>query len=97
MPSPSWPHASGWTVAADESRRALGERRQRRPHPASPEAAELARPAARLSPFETPVMFCVRVPSSLRQRVKLAAVRRGQTVQEFVIEVLESACPRHDE
>ena len=84
-------------MTAEESRRALGHSKQRRPHPASPEAAELAQPVVRLSPFETPVMFCVRVPSSLRQRVKLAAVRRGQTVQEFAIEVLESACPRHDE
>jgi len=92
-------------VPSGEQRRALGERKERRPHPASPEAAELAGRAAdaglvagqrRLNPLETPVMFCVRVPASLRQRVKLAALRSGRTVQEFATDALQSVCRDHE-
>jgi hypothetical protein len=92
-------------VPSAEQRRALGQRKERRPHPASPEAAELAGRAAdergvtaqqRLNPLGTPVMFCVRVPASLRQRVKLAALRSGRTVQELATDALEAACRTHD-
>jgi hypothetical protein len=92
-------------VPSGEQRRALGERKERRPHPASPEAAEFAGRGAdegrvvdqhRLNPLETPVMFCVRVPASLRQRVKLAALRSGRTVQELATDALEAACRTHD-
>jgi hypothetical protein len=41
-------------------------------------------------------MFCVRVPASLRQRVKLAALRSGRTVQELATDALEAACRTHD-
>jgi hypothetical protein len=92
-------------VPSGEQRRALGQRKERRPHPASPEAAEAAGRAAdergvtarpRLNPLEIPVMFCVRVPASLRQRVKLAALRSGRTVQELATDALEAACRTHD-
>ena len=42
-------------------------------------------------------MFCVRVPASLRKRVKLAALGSGRTVQEFATEALQSACRHHDD
>ena len=93
-------------MPSGDQRCALGERKERRPHPASPEAAELAGRAAdegraadqyRLNPLETPVMFCVRVPASLRKRVKLAVLGSGRTVQEFATEALQSACRHHDD
>jgi hypothetical protein len=92
-------------VPSGEHRRALGQRKERRPHPASPEAAELSGRAAdekgvtapqRLDALETPVMFCVRVPASLRQRVKLAALRSGRTVQELAADAFEATCRTHD-
>jgi hypothetical protein len=92
-------------VPSGEQRSALGQRKERRPHPASPEAAELAgratderggTPQRRLNPLETPVMFCVRIPASLRQRVKLAALRSGRTVQELATDALEAASRTHD-
>lgn len=93
-------------MPSGEQRRALGQHKERSPHPASPEAAELAGRAAdergltaqqRLSPLETPVMFCVRVPASLRRQcVKLAALRSGRRVQELATDALEAACRSHD-
>jgi hypothetical protein len=86
-------------VPPDEPRRALGQRKERRPHPASPEAAERASQAAssyRLDPDETPVMFCVRVPASLRQRIKLAALHSGRAMQELVAEALDAECRRQN-
>ena len=43
---------------------------------------------------ERPVMLCVRVAGSLRTRVKLAALRSGQPVQEFVGQALDEECRR---
>jgi predicted HicB family RNase H-like nuclease len=40
-------------------------------------------------------MLCVRVPSSLRRRLKLAAVQSGQPVQQLAAEALEAQCQRH--
>jgi hypothetical protein len=91
-------------VSPPERRPALGTRKQRRPHPASPEdsAGRNARPApagadGRSAPKlgDQPVMFCVRVLPSLRRRVKLAAVHSGQPVQQLAAEALEAQCQRH--
>ena len=50
---------------------------------------------ARRSVGDEPVMLCVRVPPSLRRRVKLAAVQSGQPVQQLAAEALEAQCQRH--
>ena len=81
-------------MESGEPRRAF-ERKERRPHPAAPEATERSEGGARsygLDPRDTPVMFCVRVPASLRHRVKLAAVQGQRPVQELVAEALEAEC-----
>jgi predicted HicB family RNase H-like nuclease len=41
-------------------------------------------------------MLCVRVLSSLRRRVKLAAVQTGRSIQELAADALEAECRRHD-
>jgi hypothetical protein len=77
-------------VSSSERRPALGARKERGPHPASP--AESAAPSPSRAPAVSdglgtqtlghePVMLCVRVAPSLRRRVKLAAVQCGQSVQ----------------
>jgi hypothetical protein len=40
-------------------------------------------------------MLCVRVPASLRQRVKLVAVATGRPVQQLAAEALDVECRRH--
>jgi hypothetical protein len=71
----------------------------RRPHPASPEAAAAADPAGgtggESEAADPLVMLCVRVPRSLRRRVKLAALHTGGSVQELATEALEAACRRN--
>jgi predicted HicB family RNase H-like nuclease len=42
------------------------------------------------------VMLCVRVPPSLRRRVRLAAVANGLTMQQLAVEALEDVCRQHD-
>ena len=87
-------------MAPPEPRPALGPRKQRRPHPASPAeggtavvSADIpARRAANAG--ERSVMLCVRVAESLRKRVKLAALESGRPVQELVREALELECRR---
>jgi hypothetical protein len=91
-------------VSPSERRPALGARKERRPHPASP-AETAARNASRVAAGsdrlgtsklgDEPVMLCVRVPLALRRRVKLAAVQSGQPVQELAAEALEAQCQRH--
>jgi predicted HicB family RNase H-like nuclease len=44
---------------------------------------------------DEPVMLCVRVPPSLRRRIKLAAVQSGQPVQKLAAEALETQCQHH--
>jgi len=62
-----------------EPRAGLGARKPNRPHPAAPLAAEQDRPQAgarrpELAGLEQGlVMLCVRIPPSLRRRLKLAA------------------------
>jgi len=91
-------------VSPPERRPALGARKERRPHPATPEdsAERSATPApagadGRSTPKlgDEPVMFCVRVLPSLRRRVKLAAVQSGRPVQQLAAEALEAQCRRH--
>jgi hypothetical protein len=41
-------------------------------------------------------MFCVRVPASLRRRVKLAAVADGRTIQQLAVCALDDACRQHE-
>ena len=79
-----------------EPRAALGARKQRRPHPASPVRDEPAGVSAyvRARGGERPVMLCVRVAESLRRRVKFAALESGRPVQELVGEALERECRR---
>ena len=68
----------------------------RRPHPASPEAAAAADPASgtggESDAADPLVMLCVRVPRSLRRRVKLAALHTGASVQQLATEALENEC-----
>jgi hypothetical protein len=40
------------------------------------------------------VMLCVRVPASLRKRIKLASIQSGRSVQELATEALEAECQR---
>jgi hypothetical protein len=40
------------------------------------------------------VMLCVRVPFSLRKRVKLASIQAGRSVQQLATEALEGECRR---
>ena len=87
-------------MAPVEPRAALGARKQRRPHPASPVRDEAADAGAKVpappgaSAGERPVMLCVRIPASLRRRVKLAALESRRPVQELVGEALERECRR---
>ena len=91
-------------MSASERRSALGARKERRPHPASPadSTARSASPTpAGSDQLGTPkpgvayVMLCVRVAPSLRRRVKLAAVQCGQPVQQLAAEALEAHCQRY--
>jgi chromosome partitioning protein len=65
-----------------EPRDALAGTKPRRPHPASPDAVVEARETAAASggsnAGERLVMLCVRVPASLRKRVKLASIQGGR-------------------
>lgn len=87
-----------------EPRAALGARRPRRPHPASPEAANdrdkrPVDPGPAKAPGRTDaelVMLCVRVTPSLRRRLKLAAVSCGRPLQAIATDALEAACKQHD-
>ena len=86
-------------MAARDPRPALSEEKPRRLHPASPLAVSTrtsSDPSSSSSPGATdrPVMLCVRVPKSLRKRVKLAALESGRPVQELVGEALERECRR---
>ena len=87
-------------MAPAEPRPALGIRKQRRPHLASPpergtEGVSPDVPARRAADVGgCPVMLCVRVAESLRKRVKLAALESGRSVQELVAEALERECQR---
>jgi len=87
-------------MASAEPRPALGARKQRRPHPASPPPDGTAGPHTDVpapngaNVGERTVMLCVRVPMSLRKRVKRAALESGRPVQELVGEALERECRR---
>ena len=86
-------------MARPEPRRALAARKPSRPHPAEPAALDAA--AAR-TPSVAPdqdaglVMLCVRVPPSLRRRVRLAAVANGLTMHQLAVDALEEVCRQHD-
>jgi predicted DNA-binding protein len=41
-------------------------------------------------------MLCVRVPPSLRRRLKLVAVQTGRPIQALATEALERVCTQHD-
>jgi hypothetical protein len=89
---------------APEPRAGLGSRKLRRPHPASPDArgdrltADSARPVnpVGLPADREPVMLWVRIPPSLRRRLKLVAVQSGQPIQALATEALERICRQHD-
>ena len=91
-------------MSPSERRPALGARKERRPHPASP-AESAARNASRVPAGtdglgtpklgDEPVMLCVRVAPSLRRRVKLAAVQCGQPVQAARRRGAGSSVPAH--
>jgi hypothetical protein len=77
---------------------ALAGIKRRRPHPASPQAAGLpgGEGDTDASDGDDPlVMLCVRVPRSLRRRLKLAALRDGASVQELASAAVEAECRRH--
>lgn len=83
-------------VVPSEPRAGLPARKLRRPHPASPEAVgdrAVADVARRATPVGPPaeadlVMLCVRVPPSLRRRLKLVAVANGRPIQALATEAL---------
>jgi hypothetical protein len=87
-----------------EPRVGLGAGKVRRPHPASPEAIR-----DRSAPDTTPrasratpatdgelVMLCVRIPPSLRRRLKLVSVQSGRPIQALATEALERVCTQDD-
>lgn len=87
-----------------EPRAGLGARKLRRPHPASPEAVgdrsvtdSTRRASAVGQPVEPElVMLCVRVPPSLRRRLKLIAAQSGRPIQALATEALEQVCMQRD-
>ena len=58
-------------------------------HPAAP-AVAAGRPVETQSLAEPVVMFSVRIPRSLRQAVKLAAVEQGTTIEAWVEQALRA-------
>jgi hypothetical protein len=42
------------------------------------------------------VMLCVRVPPSLRRRLKLVAVQSGRPIQALATEAFERVCTQYD-
>jgi predicted DNA-binding protein len=40
-------------------------------------------------------MLCVRVPASLRRRLKLLSVQTGRPLQQLAAAALEAECRRH--
>lgn len=89
-------------MSTPERRPALDLEKRPRAHPVSPRAAVEAsvpqRTAPRsqqVRPAEARVMLCVRVPGSLRRRLKLVAVETGKPVQELAADALEAVCRRY--
>jgi hypothetical protein len=86
-------------VPAPERRPALGPRKRPRAHPISPEATnDATAPGPRTAPprvADAPVMLCVRVPASLRRRLKLLSVQTGRPVQQLATAALEAECRRY--
>lgn len=83
-------------MPSGERRSALGGAKAARPHPAEP-AATAPRPTPREAAGEGgTVMLCVRVPPSLRRRLKLASATSGESVQVLVTDALEGICRQHD-
>ena len=85
-----------------EPREGLGRRKPKRPHPAAPMEADghdRRQPGVRQ---ERPgveqglVMLCVRVPPSLRRRLKLAAASSGRPIQALATDAFEAICRQHD-
>jgi hypothetical protein len=88
-------------VPAREPRTGLGARKDPRPHPAAPvpAAADAAGESGRVTATNRRgdgelVMLCVRVPRSLRRRVKIAAAQSGTSVQALGITALLAECRR---
>lgn len=88
-------------MSSAEPRPGLGARKQRRPHPALPrsvtessETATTGATDARPTDNDPQVMLCVRVARSLRQRFKLVALQTGRSVQDLVVEAIETECRR---
>ena len=86
-----------------EPRASLGDRKPKRPHPASPVEADDrdrrqsgVRPPERASDEQGLVMLCVRVSPSLRRRLKLAAASSGRPVQALATDAFEAICRQHD-
>jgi hypothetical protein len=85
-----------------EQRLALRARKAPRPHPAAPQAATNdagADPAARVRADRARdgelVMFCVRVPRSLRRQAKIPSAPASTSVQALGIAALQAECRRH--
>lgn len=94
---------SAWRrpVRPREPRAALAARKDPRPHPALPvpAAGDVAggpppAPATDRRRDGEIVMFCVRVPRSLRRRIKIAAAQTGISVQALGLAALEAECRR---
>jgi hypothetical protein len=88
-------------VPPREPRPGLGPRRDPRPHPASPVPAVADAVGESVRAIATDrrrdgelVMLCVRVPPSLRRRVKIAAAQSGTSVQALGIAALLAECRR---
>ena len=86
-----------------EPRAGLGVRKPKRPHPAAPVEADDhdrgepgVRLPARAHGDDGRVMLCVRVPPSLRRRLKLAAATTDRPVQALATDAFEAICRQHD-
>jgi hypothetical protein len=87
-----------------EPRVGLGGGKVRRPHPASPKAmSDRSAPdttprASRATPASDAelVMLCVRIPPSLRRRLKLVSVQSGRPLQALATDALEQVCTQFD-
>jgi hypothetical protein len=78
-----------------DSRPALVGRKPARLHPAAPPAHAPVGVGPGVEEGAL-VMFCVRVPASLRRRVKLAAVADGRTIQQLAVDALDEVCRQHE-
>ena len=67
-----------------------------RPHPAAPTPAPATASPTAPTKDEGLVMLCVRVPPTLRRRLKVVSAASGLAIQDLVTVALEDVCRQHD-